>query len=229
MQTELILISGLAAVGKGAALGVSVKRDMVVLAVVGDECLSNVEYYIHESGFALRQCLFASNFRDKMSTYGKDFPLSRLLEDAIAEVEIVGFDPTEIKLSSSTDNLYSITKEQATEVLSRELADDYFLAVMAGSTDKECVARAEITRYYWESLRGSFDNSVDRSDACLAVARAYAALSLRRHKELEARNATEEERKKAAAEHHAKCEERRKRTTPFLEAFRKNSAYRRVR
>ncbi len=50
---SVVYVSPWAVVGKGKALGISMKRDMLVLAVVGDRYLTNVEYFIHTSGVAL--------------------------------------------------------------------------------------------------------------------------------------------------------------------------------
>jgi hypothetical protein len=190
-QIEVIHISPYPSLGKALSLGISVRRDMIVLALVGDRCLQNVEYFIHKSGHAMKACPYYENFRDEMNIYGEDFNVSRVLQDAIRNVEIVGFDPSEIKLSSKTNNLFTITKDepQLTDSLSCDLSDTHFLSVMSGSTDTAMQKRAQITQYFWDSLRADSDGNKkwtepsDRLDPMLAVARAYTAIRMRHDRE----------------------------------------------
>jgi hypothetical protein len=234
---EGVYVSPWASVGKGKALGISIKRDMLVLAVVGDKCLSNVEYFIHTSGVALRGCPYASDFRDKMNVYDKDFPVSRLLDDAIRGAEIVGFDPSEIKLSSKLGNFYPITNDNPhlTTALAHDLNTGDFLSVMEGHVEKDYQDRGEITRYFWNSLSSdvdgnkTWDSPADRLDPMLAVARAYAAVWTQLDVNRVAAEAASKEATDRAAAHSESCAPGRERVGQFLEDFRTNHRNRRVR
>ena len=188
-NTELVYVNGYPNLGKAPSLGISVKRDMVCLAAVDENRIRNIEFYIHTSGYALRACPYAASFRDKMNLYEKDFALSRLLEDAMLQADVVGFCSSEIKLQSNNENLFDIPNEHPllTKIFQPggELSNTDFLYNITGVADKELSARGEITKYYYNSLRPDADgvkswvNPADRVDPLLAVARAFSAIKLK--------------------------------------------------
>ncbi len=161
-----------------------------------------------------------------MNIYDKDFPVSRLLDDAIRDVEIVGFDPSEIKLSSKHGNFYPITSDNLATALAHDLNTPDFLSVMEGHTEKDYQDRGQITRYFWESLssdvdgKKTWDNPADGLDPMLAVARAYAAITIRCDRDIAARMTEDEESRRRIDEASAARLPGRQRVAGFLDEHR---------
>jgi hypothetical protein len=157
---------------QAGALGISIKRDLIVLAFLGDECLSDVHIAAHKSEHAFKDCPYLAEFRDEILWYDQTFNSARLVSDASAAAQIVGFNPSELKLSGN-DKFCPVADDALPGVV-----PESFLHVMAGSTDAGIKRRSQIVRYYQAS-----DNGKDRPDVMQAISRAYAARSAQRNDE----------------------------------------------
>jgi hypothetical protein len=166
------------------ALGVSLKKDFLVLALVTNEFVVNVEFFAHRSSPAIRDVPAAlhDEFNWTSDPFNRAnaqvdpnapklpeyvFPAGRVIGDACAKVETVGYASLE-QTNILGDRTVNVTQEQIDVSLFKlKLRENTFLAQMERG-DEGMKIRARIVRHF-------YDNPKSRQDAIVAICRAYAA------------------------------------------------------
>jgi hypothetical protein len=168
----------------GRALGISLKKDFLVLAVITKQFVNNVEFYAHRASQAVREvpAELHDEFNWTSDPYNRTttwvdpaapklpdsvFPSGTVIKNACAKVEIVGHCAAE-QTSLFGDRSIDVTKEQLdTALFKLKLREASFLQHME-SGNEGMRTRAKIVRYFYNTPKA-------RQDVIVAICRAYAA------------------------------------------------------
>lgn len=186
-MSELVLINHYE-----GSCGISVSKDMVVVARVAGESLAAIKIYAHDSLRSLALCPYAFEFRPHLVQYGDQFNLARVVEDAIRHSTKIGFDPDEMSLPASP-RAVAVRKSPALNLVLRWMDDpkvEFWRAIFyyAGIQERKGVWESQrILKYYWESLRSgpdgfkTYDRASDRTEPIRAILNALAAAGVLDH------------------------------------------------